>query len=220
MHTFARPPVRDARLKRQAAARAFTLIELLTVISIIGILAAISLGVVRGVRERAALSQAKAELASLAQALEAYKLQYGDYPQTGPAQNQPDPALAAPSDTDGPGILFNALTGKRGPAGALIAGRSFVELSRYTLQNPTALPAEGNSTLQARNALLDPWGNRYLYYYKTGAPSGASQWKETPGYILLTVGPDAKSGITGVSTAGKITLTTGSEGADDIYANK
>ncbi|MET0261690.1 MAG: prepilin-type N-terminal cleavage/methylation domain-containing protein, partial [Rariglobus sp.] len=97
----------EARLNRQAGNRAFTLIELLTVIAIIAILAAITFGVVKGVNERAAIGQAKAELASLAQALEAYKLQYGDYPQAG---SQFD-AVTAATIVSGKSqyILFNAL---------------------------------------------------------------------------------------------------------------
>ena len=99
MHTLARPPVREARLKRKAALRAFTLIELLTVIAIIAILAAITFGVIKGVNERAAISQAKAELSSIAQALEAYKLQYGDYPQAGSSVASPTATTVANTNT-------------------------------------------------------------------------------------------------------------------------
>ena len=222
MFTLARPPVREARLICQAPARAFTLIELLTVISIIAILSAISLNVVKGVKERAAVSQSKAELASLSQALEMYKLQYGDYPQTGSAANSAAAKDAsgepiAPSATDGPGILFNALTGKRGPlpAETKIAGKAYVDLARLAVQSPTTMPAAGANTVA--NAFVDPWGNRYLYYYKTGT---SSAWTKNPSYILLSVGPDETTGIDTVLTDGSVTyLSTGAE-LDDIYANK
>ena len=73
-----RPHVRAAR-------RGVTLIELLTVIVVIGILTSISLGIIRSSKQRAAIARAKSELAALAQALERYKSHYGDYPQTGGA---------------------------------------------------------------------------------------------------------------------------------------
>ena len=226
MHTLARPLVREARLKRKAAIRAFTLIELLTVIAIIAILAAISFGVMKGVKERAAIGQTKAELASLSQALEAYKAQYGDYPRSaGSNVAKVDPAgTQNPKATDGPGVLFNALVGKLGPynastgSAAVIAGRSFVELSKYTLQETEKLPEAGANAVD--KAFLDPWGNRYLYYYKTGTPS---QWTKNSGYILLSVGPlvdeNGASGIA-VSPDGTYTVSDETNEADNIYANK
>ena len=227
MFTQARPPVREARLVRQAPARAFTLIELLTVISIIAILSAISLNVVKGVKERAAASQAKAELASLSQALEMYKLQYGDYPRAAGANVA---TTTTPNTTDGPGILFNSLAGKLGPSAwdavnsvfkspAPINGKVFVDLARLTLQVPDSLPSTTTTTSVA-NAFVDPWGNRYLYYYKTGATSGV--WT-APTYVLLSVGPDEPpSGVDtapSVTTAGVVTPNS-TYGDNDIYANK
>jgi len=223
MHTLARPPVREAHLKDQARLRAFTLIELLTVIGIIAILAAITFGVVKGVNERAAISQAKAELASFSQALEAYKLQYGDYPKSSGA----NVATASPATaTDGPGVLFNALVGKLGPhnnatnSAAAISGRSFVEISRLATQSTAAasLPVAGTAATLA-NAFVDPWGRRYLYYYKTGT---SAQWT-TPGYILLSVGPSVlSSGLPGITilTNGTFTDSDATTAPDNIYVNK
>lgn len=218
MHTLARFPAREARLNGQARLRAFTLIELLTVIAIIAILAAITFGVIKGINERAAISQAKAELSSLSAALEGYKKQYGDYPWIGAAANSATATTA--SATDAPGILYNALTGKRGPSSTnvTIDAKALIEVSKFSLQDSSTagLPVAGKN--QVANAFLDPWGRRYLYYYKTGT---SAQWLNT-GYILLSVGPDGATGIT-ISTAGLITPGTGAaavQAADNIYANK
>ncbi|MCS6278709.1 MAG: type II secretion system protein GspG [Opitutus sp.] len=192
---------------------------MLTVISIIAILSAISLNVVKGVKERSAVGLAKAELAALSQALEMYKLQYGDYPQTGGATNASLSSTTA-SATDAQGILFNALTGKRGPlpAETKIDGKAYVDLARFVLQSPTTMPASGANTVA--NAFVDPWGNRYLYYYKTGT---SAQWNTTPSYVLLSVGmDDAPTGVDTaptVTTAGVVTPNT-TYGDNDIYANK
>ena len=65
---------------RRPPASAFTLIELLTVITIIGILAGIVIGVGRRAGESGREARAKVELATISTALESYKRQQGDYP--------------------------------------------------------------------------------------------------------------------------------------------
>ena len=195
----------------RAASAAFTLIELLTVIAIIGILAAITFGVSRGVNERAAINQARAELSAIAAALEAYKRQYGDYPHTGSAANVHGGTASA---SDGPGILFNALGGKLGPKGAAINGKVFVQLDKMSLQDTAALPL-ATGTASVANAFLDPWGRRYLYFYNT-----ADSW-QPPSYVLYSVGPDnahTAPATTG-STAGVVDFTVANN-LDNIYANR
>lgn len=192
--------------------RAFTLIELLTVMAIIGVLAGITFGVVRGVQERAAISQARSELATLAQALEAYKKQYGDYPQTGSSGGNSGATATA---TSVEGQLFNALMGKLGPKLDPIQGKQFIEASKFSLQT-TNLPSAGNTTSVA-NAFVDPWGRMYLYYYRTNA-AGVPAWKQSS-YILLSTGPELNLGIT-VTAAGVINETNNSQAADNIYANR
>jgi prepilin-type N-terminal cleavage/methylation domain-containing protein len=61
---------------------AFTLIEVLVVISIIAILAGITFGISSVVQDSQARSRAKAEIAILAQALEQFKSKNGDFPWT------------------------------------------------------------------------------------------------------------------------------------------
>lgn len=196
---------RDAR-------RAFTLIELLTVMAIIGILAGITFGVVRGVQERAAISQCRTELAALAQALESYKKQYGDYPQTGASAGNP---AATATVTSVEGYLFNALLGKIGPKLDPIQGKQFTEASKFSLQT-TNSPTPGNST-SVVNAFIDPWGKLYLYYYRKN-DAGVPVWKQSS-YILLSAGPEGNLGIT-VSAAGVIAETDNTKAADNLYANR
>ncbi len=159
----------------------FTLLELLAVVAIIAVLAALVLGATAGAGERTRRARAGAELAVLAQALEAYRAQFGDYPRTGAAPNLPAGPAAA---DDGPGILFNALTGRRGPSAVLqpIEARVLVPLASCVLASD-ALPTAG-STAQRANAFVDPWAQRYLYWYKTGASWSA------PTPVLLSAGPD------------------------------
>ena len=78
----------------------FTLIELLVVIALVGMLTGVVLGGARGGRAHASANRARAELAVIGEMLEAYRREYGDYPQ---AANTPEK-------------LYDALRGNLGVA--------------------------------------------------------------------------------------------------------
>lgn len=61
-------------------AEGFTLIELLVVVTIIAILAGLTLSTMGYVQSKGAKSRAEAEVAALSAAIDAYKLDNGDYP--------------------------------------------------------------------------------------------------------------------------------------------
>lgn len=203
--------------------RAFTLLELLAVIAIIALLTGIVIGVGRRASESGKIARAKAELAVISAALESYKRQYGDYPQAG-ATN-----FALPTTELNEGHanvrLYNALTGYYGPRLNELAprGRAFIELARFSTETAAAGMATALSTGSERNALLDPWGNRYVYYYRSNA--GANAW-QNPSYVLYSVGPDgARADATEVSchaapTNAGIVDFDDPRNADNIYANR
>ncbi|HLP08771.1 MAG TPA: hypothetical protein VK178_11445 [Opitutaceae bacterium] len=193
-----------------AARASFTLLELLGVIALVGILAGLVFTSADGVRERAWRAQVKGELAVLTEALEAFRAAYGDYPVTGAAEN--DPSAAAATD-DGPGILFNALAGRRGVHGALgREGCRFISPGAHTAQR-VAWPLSGN-TAPGANALLDPWGRRYLYYYRTGAG-----WKRRAP-LLLSVGADGALALPGELATWDGSLPAGGANADNLVAGE
>jgi prepilin-type N-terminal cleavage/methylation domain-containing protein len=72
--------------------RAFTLIELLTVIAVIGILAALLFPAFSAVKRHALINHATTEMAQLETAIDRYKAAYGFYP-PGNAQSPPNPAI-------------------------------------------------------------------------------------------------------------------------------
>ncbi len=229
----------------RGAAKAFTLIELITVIAIIGVLAGITFGVVRGVGEQAKVNRATSELAVLSAALEEYKRYYGDYPWVG-GDTSPNQILTkvddrnfSPNENDRAYNFCRAMGGRVGPkhdivkrqidaGGTMVAkyNRSFVDFALFNMERPlkdipdpltdNAMPEPAASPTQVdpdfANAFLDPWGHRYLYYYKD--IGSAATWKR-PGYVLYSAGPDGKA--TFPTNAGVMPPTTG-EDADNIYA--
>jgi prepilin-type N-terminal cleavage/methylation domain-containing protein len=74
------PPSARTRHPRPRHAGAFTLIELLIVVSIIAVLAGLTLGAMGFVNRKGAESRARTEVAALAAAIESYKLDLGNYP--------------------------------------------------------------------------------------------------------------------------------------------
>jgi hypothetical protein len=130
--------------------------------------------------------------------------------------------------------LFNALTGVYAPTNftARLNGPTLVDVSKFSLEaalNATtfAVPTGSPPTKPlVANAFLDPWGNRYLYYYKRAAPVAAvativaSLW-QAPGYVLYSAGPDGAQTPPNVNT-GLYPGTTQATGtnADNLYADK
>jgi prepilin-type N-terminal cleavage/methylation domain-containing protein len=73
-------PFASCRSSRRRGVSGFTLVELLVVIAIIGILAAIAIPAITGAVRTSREAAIRVEIDVIGQALEAYKLQYGDYP--------------------------------------------------------------------------------------------------------------------------------------------
>jgi prepilin-type N-terminal cleavage/methylation domain-containing protein len=235
------PCRRSNRGGTRGFAMGFTLVELLTVIAIVAILTTISVGAIRGAKERANIARARTELAALVTALEEFKRQYGDYPQTGEFAQAPVTttgiSATAPTGT-GPGAqtaqakLFNCLTGVFGARGFTNADRlngpNLLEIGKFTvngtLTNQFLIPVSNTPNppfKQEQNvSLLDPWGRRYLYYYKNAR--NPNQWQAT-GYVLYSAGRTIAANGTQTPpitvTSGLMLGTQTAEMLDNVYAN-
>ena len=119
--------------------RHFTLTELLLTISIIGVLLAILLPTISGVREKAKITEAKSELSSLVTAVKLYESTYGYLPLTASYIDSNNGSGGTESEIGSTpyGLLISFLHG----------------------DNPREIRMlEVKETL---GQLLDPWGNRY-----------------------------------------------------------
>ncbi len=176
-------------MKMRKSTPGFTLIELLVVMGVILILAGIVVGVQRGVYHQQSQARAKADLQAISNALETFKLKYGDYPWlSGSAQtaNNTDSAV----DRD----LFKVLTGQR-VLRKQGANYTMVNLDDSTAaKKPVAALIDENLIETAGNGenlyFVDPWGSPYKYYYKSNA---TSPWNHS-GFVLLSLGPDRDMG--------------------------
>ena len=140
---------------------AFTLIELLAVITIIGILAGLTLGAAGAVRRHGANSTAKAEVAALQAACDRYYADNNAYPigTDDPTRtNTPTGATALFTNLLGSAtLLTNALTSKRyfEPKPAMV----------FTNRSP--------------NYFIDPWG--YAYGYNSDGTNAPLIWSTAGG---------------------------------------
>lgn len=182
-------PIRQSSFHaRRTRAKAFTLIELLMVMAVVAILAAVTFGITSGVKNSQNRTLAMADLSEISRGLEQFKTRYGDYPH-----------IAETSTAANATTLLRALTGwsrleKTGPATSAMVDQtvqreSFIDVGRLTLSDDFpegAAPAD--------IAILDPWDNPYIYIYNV---SGTS-W-ENFGYVLMSSGPD---GLVTLGSAG------------------
>jgi len=160
-------------LPRRNRLASFTLIELLTVIFIISILAALLLSAGSGVMKKAARSRASSEIQAMSTALEGYKTDNGIYPPTGTLAlltNTPysstDGSVSAGVYQQSSQILYMALSGQTNFLDTHAAGvKAYMSFKINQLGNITTAagtaPSAGSSTY-----VKDPWN--YSYGYSTG----------------------------------------------------
>ena len=147
-------------LTPRRSSAAFTLIELLAVITIIGILAGLTLGAAGAVRRHGATSTAKAEVAALQAACDRYFADYNLYP----SNTSTTPSVVNPTNYVTAGqTLFTNLFGTNQYNRAPSTKRYF-----------EPKPAMVSSTTNANPHFIDPWG--YAYGYNSDGTNAPLIW--------------------------------------------
>jgi len=152
---------------------AFTLIELIVVITVIIILTGLVLSTVGYAQKKGARARAETEIAAMSAACESYKADNGVYPRDNPtpgytdaldAQQNGDPTQSAYQNASL--YLFTQLSGLNQNQTPITGARSYFSFKPQMLSTDT----NGNVT-----AIKDPVGNSYGY-------STANQSDATKGY--------------------------------------
>jgi len=176
----------------------FTLVELLVVISVIGILAALTLGTGSFVQNKAAHSRAQGEVAAIDLALERYKIDNADYPEASDIGSPGDLYAADPTSPEyriAGERLFQALVGRKNfdQAASSSDTTQYIELKK------------GQTGGENKSYIQDPFKNPYGYFYDP---------TDTPKSLFNEVVPDFWS------TSGKKTAALkGSEEDKAHYLN-
>ena len=150
--------------KSNKRAFGFTIVELLIVIVVIGILAAITIVSFNGVSAKANVSKSQSDLKNMQKLLEMYKVDNGTYPTTGRAWYYTVSAGANGGDNFIPGIVPKYTSALPRPsAGSYIYNSNGTD---YKLMRYDAIPASEWAALPA--ALIDGAGaankDRYGYW--------------------------------------------------------
>jgi prepilin-type N-terminal cleavage/methylation domain-containing protein len=150
--------------------RGFTLIEMLTVMLIIAILASLILGVNALVQNKAARSRAEGEIHTLSMGCENYKVDNGTYPRTGDTDalspredGNPASGDGAKKYQDASKDLYKALSGDTSPKDPDFKPDEKIYLPDFFKPNVLAAKKDGDGKIIEVKYIQDPFGQSYGY---------------------------------------------------------
>jgi prepilin-type N-terminal cleavage/methylation domain-containing protein len=182
--------------------RAFTLIELLTVIAIIGVLIALLFPAIKSALTKAEVSKAQTAITGLATAFQHYYAEYGKWPIADTASNNTyivdtnlvallQGAATAPPPNQPTGLVWPAYNG------------AFINITTATLQgNPRGIPllAFKQVDIDGLGNFVDPWKRPYYVRFDVSYAnavedpftSGANVHNVNGGFLIWSSGPDGQ----------------------------
>ena len=187
-------------MKLRNSTQAFTLIEMLTVMAVIAILASLIVSVQAVAQRKAATSRAEAEIKTMAAACESYKADFGSYPRDSDSDTYTD--ILCPVQHGKPSakeyrnaclVLYKAISGdaKQGTDPEPSATSSDKpdgkpETKGYFEFKPNQLHKNSSGEIEF---IQDPFGNSYGYSTKCAADEEAYRQK------VLKYGPGPRPKI-------------------------
>ncbi len=163
-------------MRKTSSNSGFTLIELMVVISIIGVLVALSSGVITMVRKQNRVTAARATIQKLELALNAYYNDCGLYPPT-------------PEDFRENAEVFGVLTGDITHDGKYDPKGDDLPKNHRTWRGPY-LPMDSKNT-DTRGNLKDPWSAPYRYRENDREAPKCPSNPST--FLLYSCGPDRRA---------------------------
>ena len=193
---------------RSGECAAFTLIELLAVMAIILVLAALIINIAGSAQYNSAKARATSEISAMSTALESYKADNGAYPSESTTVNGGSPTTevldAQDSSYTDPSkyveaseFLYQALagytlSGSSGSSGTTGNGQTFSVSKRYINFRPDQLHATGSATVASPTSpymyIIDPFGFSYGYSTVYAATQAANQASSQPSTTTATKG--------------------------------
>jgi prepilin-type N-terminal cleavage/methylation domain-containing protein len=187
-------------LPQRPGKAAFTLIELMVVITIIVILAGLVVGGMEYANQRQASEKTKVQIALLSKGIEEYKLDMGAYP--GTADNTPiagdvSEQLYQALFKDG----YDYTNPNTPPNNWTKATKIYLNDLDPRNNKQGWVTTTTNAAPRANLKIIDPWGNNYRYRKGTNA--------QNPDFDLWSMGKDGKTNTATPST-------TQTDNKDDI----
>jgi len=192
------------KINLPARRRAFTLVELLIVISIIGLLAAFILTAMGPIKRNKAISAARSELEQYKNALEAYHSKYGVYP---PANQNPNSLYNAPVPPPLP------------PNDRAQFSQLYYELSGTTINGGNFVTLDGANSIPTSTATTPPGGVMDAYGvggFVNCTKGGGEDVAKAQNFLLNLSTRQVFSGYTNNHTLTTM-LVTSVGGPDDTY---
>ena len=145
---------------RLRAQDAFTLIELLAVVVVIAMLAAILLGTINAVRLKADRSQTRVDIAMLSLAIENYKLDHGTYPTSSLVRissiwYSSGQKRWATAEINNSGLLLAQLAG---------AAKKYYNFRKDQTNTLSAASPTNGPAWATMNVIVDRWGSPLNYF--------------------------------------------------------
>lgn len=172
---------------QKKAANAFSLVELLVVISIIGLLAGLSSVAIPKALEAGKKARAKGELMAIVSAMKAYRQEYGRWPVL-----LPDGIDTEDSEAAGTYSWFDADNSK-----------TLMKILAASPKDSTGLNPKGIRFLEGPledGTFLDPWKTQYIVKLDTNESNSIEYWGEgnkpniSSTVIAISYGPDKQMG--------------------------